>query len=59
MTIIGACARCGAPIYTESMWMGITPPPSYHSCTCFPAARGYTTTTIVIRGDTQGAGGEG
>ena len=37
---VGTCTTCGAPIYAESPWWGITPPPSQHSCGCHG---GYTT----------------
>ena len=33
-TVVGACTQCGAPIYTNTMWGGITPPPSMFSCYC-------------------------
>lgn len=31
---VGSCPRCGAPVYAESPWHGITPPPSRPSCGC-------------------------
>lgn len=31
---IGHCLKCGAPIYSESSWSGITPPPSHYTCGC-------------------------
>lgn len=48
MTIVGACPKCGSPIYAPSVWNGITPPPSTHTCGCFAKAVGsvFTTTTI-------------
>lgn len=30
----GSCPHCGAPIYLESPWWGITPPPPVYSCAC-------------------------
>jgi hypothetical protein len=33
---VGVCPHCGAPIYQESPWHGITPPPSIKTCTCVP-----------------------
>lgn len=33
-TVIGSCAKCGAPIYTNTMWFGTTAPPSMYSCAC-------------------------
>jgi hypothetical protein len=35
-TIVGHCPRCGAPIYTPSVWFGINPPPAVWTCACFP-----------------------
>lgn len=34
-TAVGNCPKCGAPIYVESPWHGITPPPTKYSCGCF------------------------
>jgi len=34
--IIGHCPRCGAPIYCQSPWFGIMPPPPIYSCSCVP-----------------------
>ena len=34
-SIVGHCPKCGAPIYVESPWMGILPPPNVYSCNCF------------------------
>jgi hypothetical protein len=42
MTQIGSCPRCGAPIYTESIWFGVGMPPAYHSCCCFPQVQSHT-----------------
>jgi len=36
--IVGACPRCGAPIYAFGAWASYGPPQSYRSCGCFPAA---------------------
>lgn len=33
-TIVGACPRCGAPVYAPSVYHSILPPPSYPSCNC-------------------------
>ena len=33
-TPIGACPHCGAPLYAQSTWGGILPPPVMYSCTC-------------------------
>lgn len=32
--IVGKCPHCGAPVYAESSWWGIIPPPSHPSCGC-------------------------
>jgi len=42
---VGHCPKCGAPIYAESPWWGVTPPPSRHSCTCVPQQQYVITTT--------------
>lgn len=47
-TVIGNCPKCGAPIYTYSMWHSITPPPSIPSCDCFPQSQTYTTTNHTV-----------
>lgn len=31
---VGACPQCGSPIYAESPWHGVTPPPSIRTCFC-------------------------
>lgn len=46
--VVGHCPRCGAPIYTPQMWMGITPPPSEYSCDCFSSAGPVLTTTGTV-----------
>ena len=48
MTIVGHCPHCGAPIYAPSMWFGVTPPPSTHTCACVPQPQTRTGTTIEI-----------
>ena len=45
---VGACPRCGSPIYAQSPWHGVTPPPSIPSCSCFPEQTMTTTTTTGI-----------
>jgi len=42
---VGSCPRCGAPIYAESPWFSILPPPSRPSCSCFPQSETITTNT--------------
>lgn len=34
MNMVGSCPKCGAPIYSSNMWMGITPPPAQYTCLC-------------------------
>jgi len=46
--IIGNCPRCGAPIYAQSPWWGITPPPSMYSCNCFSNSQPQIVTTTHI-----------
>jgi len=43
-TVVGHCPKCGAPIYTQTMWLGIYPPPPIYSCSCVPHNEGITTT---------------
>lgn len=31
---IGNCPHCGAPIYVQSPWWAVTPPPPVYSCDC-------------------------
>jgi len=47
-TQVGSCPKCGAPIYSPSSWMAITPPPSYPSCSCNADSRPrvYTTDSL-------------
>lgn len=41
---VGACPKCGAPIYAPSTWMSIQPPPSYPTCHCAGGPPEYYTT---------------
>ena len=43
-TIVGYCPRCGAPIYSPMVWMGVTPPPHEYTCACFYGTYRYTAT---------------
>lgn len=47
MTQTGACAHCGAPHWSPTIWHGTTPPPSTPSCACFPARRHWTATSLA------------
>ena len=41
--VVGHCPKCGSPVYAESPWWGVTPPPSTPSCNCNPQSnRSYT-----------------
>lgn len=52
--VVGACPRCGAPVYVQSPWWGVIPPPTQYSCTCHHGNFvQYVTTTT---GDTRKAG---
>ena len=42
-TQVGTCSKCGAPIYCPTTWWSILPPPSHHSCNCFPKIQTITT----------------
>ena len=44
-TQVGACPKCGAPIYSPSVWGGICHPPVQHSCACNAGVVIYTTST--------------
>lgn len=44
-TPVGHCPKCGAPVYAQSPWYGILPPPSVPSCACNPQPRIVTGTT--------------
>lgn len=46
--IVGSCAKCGAPVYANSLHMSVDPPPSIYSCSCFPNQRAETSTSIRI-----------
>jgi hypothetical protein len=47
---VGNCPKCGAPVYAESPWWGVTPPPSRPSCACNPQAvpRIITSSNIIL-----------
>jgi len=45
---VGSCPICGAPIYAESPWWSILPPPSIHTCNCTAhTMQTYTTSNTV------------
>jgi hypothetical protein len=44
-TTVGHCPKCGAPIYSPTIWHGITPPPVTYTCDCNPQANATITTT--------------
>lgn len=45
--VVGACPRCGSPIYGPAVWNSVAPAPVSRSCACFaePASRSFTTTS--------------
>ena len=48
-TQTGSCPHCGAPIYAESPWFGVTPPPPIYTCSCMAHLRmTYTTTDTTM-----------
>lgn len=47
---VGTCPQCGAPIYEESPWHGVLPPPPRYTCNCAHTESGYK---IVSSGDTK------
>ena len=42
---VGHCPKCGAPMYSPLVWMGVTPPPVYRTCNCFEHATKVVYTT--------------
>jgi hypothetical protein len=52
-SVVGHCPKCGAPVYAESPWFGVVPPPSQSSCLCNFSAqpRVTTATNITINGE--------
>lgn len=46
-TIISNCPKCGAPIYTYTVWHAVIPPPNFYSCAC------VTQQYEIITGDTS------
>ena len=43
----GHCPKCGAPIYTESPWFAITPPPTRYTCQCHKETMQYEIVTTT------------
>lgn len=59
MTIVGACPRCGSPIWSPLVWHGVCPPPATPSCSCFPSrSRTVTSTSSELIRWPPGAGDE-
>lgn len=48
---VGSCPRCGAPIYSESPWFSVTPPPAIKTCMCFPDPKIVTTNSTNSEGN--------
>lgn len=51
-TVVGACPRCGAPIYSASFYHSVLPPPPIYTCACFAiqAATVTVTSTMPVDG---------
>ena len=50
--IVGHCPHCGSPIYAQSPWWGVVPPPSIPSCDCVPKTQTtYTTKGCINEND--------
>ena len=47
LTQVGSCPHCGAPIYSPTVWHGITPPPAQYTCHCVPHANTVTTADTI------------
>ena len=47
----GSCPKCGAPIYAETPWWAITPPPPIYTCNCTAHLRQVITSNSVIVGE--------
>lgn len=50
-TTVGHCPHCGAPIYAESPYFSILPPPNIYTCSCVkqPETIFATTTQIIAK----------
>ena len=46
-TIVGYCPKCGAPIYSPTVWFAITPPPTMYPCGCFSQNKNTVTSTTT------------
>jgi hypothetical protein len=46
--IVSHCPQCGAPIYVETPWWSVTPPPPHYTCSCTAHLRQVVTTTNII-----------
>lgn len=44
-TQTSSCPICGAPIYAETPWFSILPPPPIYTCNCTAHNRQVITTT--------------
>lgn len=45
--IVGHCPKCGAPIYSPSVWHSITPPPVVYTCSCIPVVSNMVSTSSI------------
>jgi len=46
-TQVGSCPHCGAPIYSPTVWHGVTPPPVTFTCQCGPREKTIITITTT------------
>lgn len=58
-TQTGSCPICGAPIYAESPWWSILPPPPIYTCSCTLKQRGTVITTTSTPNTNELNGGNG
>ena len=47
-TIVGHCPKCGAPIYSESIYWSILPPAPIYTCSCVSQPVCKITTEIEL-----------
>lgn len=49
-TMIGHCTKCGAPVYSDSVWNGTSPPPVRYSCLCQDDGRRFVNSFTATNG---------
>lgn len=51
-TQVGACPKCGAPIYVPGFYHSVLPPPPQHTCGCWTQpSMTVNATTITLTND--------